>query len=724
MDNTLTKLIAPAPESETVTLVEHGNERIVAYPWLTDQDRGVRLVEHIKDENLYTSEVFASLGIDVIKEEIRAELLSRLTDSESASVVDGKWSYYTKSEKEKSAPSHWRFPTGLNKSNRQLLLDEAEEAKLYGGQFTLGSIEVSDDDELLLITFDTSGAEEYTLQVRRILDGVVLVEEENVAADYYSEVKAVFNGKGDGIYFVRHDENQRNASISYREFNRIDGGFTSDEVCLYNEIDEEYWTSASISRDRKWIIVSSGSSATREVFLVDRNNPHSGTISFAGRNKGLLFDLDIFEKKAYLITDLVKAEKPSDSGGKEEVVGGGENNLYVADFIFDTSLTQLSEVSSWVKSLRLTPKTVLEGIELFETFTAFNVRIDGLQRVLVSPRDANGIHAYPSLVGNPKAMSAQTLTGTPNFTARSFGMVERGMQPEDTFTVSLNNLHGNTATLVHSHRYPELNPNDYLSQLIYATAPDGEKVPMVLISKKNAPVLGTLLCVYGAYGLSDELDYSAVWQSLLERGVACAVAYSRGGGELGQGWYHSGSLDRKINTLTDTLACANKIKQLGFAGSNGKNIVLQGGSAGGAAVAGTVNLDPEAFVGVVGQVPFVDCLATMLDPTLPLTITEYSEWGNPTDDEGDYQNIKSWAPIENLKSHVTYPPILAIAGLNDPRVGIWEPARWVLLLRELGNQAYLRTVDAGHGGVSDKFASISEDAERAAFIYWCLTNKD
>lgn len=212
------------------------------------------------------------------------------------------------------------------------------------------------------------------------------------------------------------------------------------------------------------------------------------------------------------------------------------------------------------------------------------------------------------------------------------------------------------------------------------------------------------------------------YQSLLDLGIACATAYVRGGGELGQDWYHAGSLENKATTMTDTLAIAQKISSMGLAGVNGNNIVLEGGSAGGAAVGGTVNLDPEAFAGVIGRVPFVDCLATMLDPDMPLTIGEYGEWGNPTDSKDAYLNIKSWAPTENIETGVSYPPVLAVAGLNDPRVGIWEPARWVLLLRDAGNQAFLRTIAVGHAGSSDKFASINESAERVAFAYWCLTN--
>ena len=175
--------------------------------------------------------------------------------------------------------------------------------------------------------------------------------------------------------------------------------------------------------------------------------------------------------------------------------------------------------------------------------------------------------------------------------------------------------------------------------------------------------------------------------------------------------------------MTDTFAASEAIRAIGFAGVDGTNIVLQGGSAGGAAVGGTVNLNPQAFAGVVGRVPFVDCLATMLDATLPLTIGEYAEWGNPTEDASAWESIKSWAPTENIKSGVMYPPVFATAGLNDPRVGIWEPARWVLLLRDAGNQAFLRTAEvAGHSGASDKFSSINEAAERVAFAYWCLTS--
>jgi len=717
MENTLVKPTAPAPASESVVLVEHGQERVFAYPWLTDQNRGTRVVEHVKAENVFTNESFAQFGIDEVTKQIRNEMLSRLTDSESAIVVDGEWSYYTVDKKDKPAPSHWRFPTkGDKETESQLLFDEAEEAKGRGGQLTLGSLVISDDGELLLISFDTSGKEEYTLQVRRIIDNVVICEVEDIAADAYSNLGPLFNSKGDGLYIIHHDDTQRNSSIGYRVFDRVNGGFISEEVCIYNELDEEFWVAPSISRDRRWVIIATGSSDTSEVFILDRDNPTSSLISFSGRKPGLLFSLDILGDQAHVIADLVSIDGDS-------IKGGGENNLYVVDFVLDASLIELAPVTSWKKSLCLPSRTILENMELFVTFTAFAVRIDGLQRVMVSPRDAKGIHHFPSTVGNPGKMSAQLLAENPNYKLNSFSIVEKGMQPEDTLLVTLDSNYSNTANLIHTHTYSGLNEKDYFSQMIYGIAPDGEKIPVVVISPIHSPVIGTLLFVYGAYGLSDEIDYVSSWHSLLNRGIACATVYARGGGELGQDWYHAGSLEKKATTMTDTFAGAEAIRKIGFAGVTGKNIVLQGGSAGGAAVGGTVNLDPTVFAGVIGRVPFVDCLNTMLDSTLPLTIGEYSEWGNPTEDKSAWDNIKSWAPTENLKKNVVYPPILATAGLNDPRVGIWEPARWILLLRDLGNQAYLRTVEmAGHAGASDKFALINENAERATFAYWCLTN--
>lgn len=717
MENTLTNPTAPMPAPESIIKVEHGHERVFAYPWLTDPAFGARLTEHVKAENKFTNESFDELGINRIADEIREEMLERLTDRESSIVVDGKWSYYTVERKNEAAKSHWRFLTYGEKSNSQLLFDENEEAKQRGGQLTLGGIEISDDGELLLVSFDTSGKEEYTLQVRRISDGAVLCEENSIAADDDAGIRPLFNSQGDGIYFVRHDENQRNASVSYRTFDRVNGGFTSPEVCLYNELDEEFWVGTSISRDRKWLLLSTGTSDTSEVFVIDRNNPTSGLFSFAGRHLNLIYGLDIYGNNAQIITDLVNV-----SDGK--IVGGGEYNLYTVDFIFDINLPQLTSVSSWAQSLRLPPRTILEEFQIFETFTAFDIRLDGIQRVMVSPRDENGIHHYPSLVGNPNPVSAQFLSENPKINSKSFTIQEQGMQAENTFTVTLDNKQSNTTRLIHSRNYPGLNQKDYLGQLAYATAPDGEQIPVVIITPRSVPVIGTLLYVYGAYGLSDEIDYVSSWHSLLNRGVACAVAYSRGGGELGQAWYRAASLDKKSVTMTDTLAVAQTLQKAGLAGIDGKNIVLSGGSAGGAAVGGTVNLDPTAFAGVIGQVPFVDCLNTMLDSTLPLTIGEYSEWGNPTEDESAWADIKSWAPTENIKSDVKYPPILATAGLNDPRVGIWEPARWVLLLRDAGNQAFLRTVEvAGHKGSSNKFTLMNEDAERAAFAYWCLTDK-
>lgn len=710
---------APTPASEATLSVEHGHDRVVAYPWLSDQERGPRLVEHTKAENVYTDESFALFGINEITLDIKKEMLSRLTSYDTATIVDGKWSYYKKNDKDASAPSHWRFPTNSSKADSQLLFDEAEEARAVGGQLKLGSLDISDDGELLLVSFDTSGEEEYQFQVRRISDGTILVEETNIGADSYEQIGPIFNSLGDGVFFIRHDENQRNASISYREFDRTNGGWVTDEVVIYNEENEEFWVSAAISRDRKWVLISTGSSNTSEILVLERGNPLGGFASFSGRNTGLLFGLDILDNHAYLVADLVSVDG-------DAVVGGGEQNLYTVEFNFSSKKDGvLAPVNNWVKSLILPPHVILEDITLFDSYSAFDTRVNGLQRVFVASRDENGMHYSISTVGNPPVMSAQILGENPDVKASEFLIVEQGMQPTNTFSITFDSTKkSNTAKLIHSKEIPGLNADDYLGQLVYAEANDGTQIPFALVTPNNIPVIGSIVFVYGAYGLSDEIEYNSAFQSLLNRGIACITAYSRGGGELGQAWYHDGSLEKKATTMTDTLAVARKLREMGLAGIDGNNIVLQGGSAGGAAVGGTVNLDPESFAGVIGRVPFVDCLATMLDPNMPLTIGEYAEWGNPTEFEDAYLNIKSWAPVENIKAGVTYPPILATAGLNDPRVGIWEPARWVLVLRDAGNQAYLRTVSAGHAGSSDKFATIDENAERAAFAYWCLANKN
>jgi oligopeptidase B len=715
-------LPAPQPTNGGRIVSEHGQERFAGYPWLTDVNRGARLCKHVQKENNYTSQCFSRMGIDDITNAVENEMLSRLMDYDSPPIIDGDWIYYLKYSTKTAGPSHWRYSRNGDKNQSQLLFDEDAETKEAGGQLALADIEVSDDGTLLLVPFDTTGEEKYQFEVRRITDGKVLCHEDEISADAYGELRPLFNSKGNGIFFVRHDEQLRDASLSYREFDPINGGWTTEEQIIYFEKDETFSVSTSISKDKKWIIVNSGSSVTSEIWLLDRQNPDGVLLPFAGRGKDLLYRFDIMGDYSFVSGNL-----ETDASG-HHVVPDGEFALYLAALDFENARSGglLAPFDTWMESLELPSSVILESFDLFESFTAVETRVGGIQRVFVALRNSDGTHGELIPVGNPATMTAQTLFENTNPQAQEIALAHNGMHGEEIFLAHLD-MNAETKNIVqdyvriYAEPIPGLNPDDYVGNLIYADAEDGTKIPLAIFTPKSGKVIGTMLTVYGAYGLSDEPAYASDWQSILDHGVAIAVAYVRGGGELGRAWYNAGKFGKKIATMTDTLACARAIAKAELAGSNGKKIVLQGRSAGGAAVGGTINLDPSAFAGVIGGVPFVDCLATMLNPKLPLTIGEYEEWGNPTDSASAWQELRSWAPIENLKANVVYPPVLATGGLTDPRCGIWEPARWVLSLRDLGNEAYLRVLDAGHSGASNQFTNIKENAELAAFAIWCLT---
>jgi oligopeptidase B len=688
------------------------------------------LTKHVQSEDAYAKAAFKALGVSAIAEGVCLEMRERLCDTETASLPNGSWSYYARQEKTATALSFLRFPTGADKSQAQVYFDVAEESRLAGVPLDLGSIEISDDEKLVMVTLDGTGSEIYNFQVRRLSDGVIVCEGDNVGVDTNEDVRPIFNAQSNGVFYIRRDAVERNVSISYREFSVEDEnlGWVSEERTIFSESDLLFSVSLEISRDRKWVILDSSSGSTSEIYLIDRDNPLVPPVSLFGRHNGLMCQrVDVFDDQVLILSDL----QSRDNG---VIVGGGEYGLFVSTIELDhkvvmESRTALCPVDSWMESLVLPKGVILCDFEMSNGFTAFDTRVEGISRVMTARRKKNGQHKSPVFVGTPKPFTGQMLERDHAPFSRTVRITEKGMHPDHTFEAVINLRNPlfplvSQYRLIHSEVIPGLDPDKYLGKMLHATSDDGIQVPVVVWTPRDVPVIGSVLTVYGAYACADEIEYSSGWQSLLDHGVACSVVYARGGGELGQAWYNAGNLDKKLTTMKDTVAGARVLSENGLAGIDGKRIILRGGSAGGAAVGGAVNLAPEIFSGVIAEVPFVDCLATMLDPTLPLTITEYEEWGNPTANKKDWEAIRSWAPLENIDPKKQYPPILATAGLQDPRVGIWEPARWVLALRKNNVQAYLKSnAGAGHGEAPDKFVEIAEAAELVAFALWCLSNK-
>lgn len=718
-------LKAPNPHSESYTVLEHGRARTINYGWLTDLNYGRRLTTHIKAENNYATASFKKFEINKVAKTIAKELYGYLeTEDHSIVTVDGAWSYYTISNENTIAASHWRFPTKSDKSQSQLIFDEAQEKKKLGWDIVLGNIQISDDNKLALITYCSDESEKYILQVRNIEDGRVICECDGVSIDEDGGSLAYFNSSNDGVVFIRRDGNEKDAYLCYREFNLTrKNGWVGREIKLYCEHEEGVSIAQTISRDHSWLLLVLNSGNKTEVLIFDRNDLRKSPVKFGKNNMKFIYNIDMLGDRVFILSDLQQL-----SGGK--IGGGGEMGFFTLDA--SNGITKenvaLRSPSSWVRTIEFPKNTIIESYLLFNSFTVFGCRVNGISRVLVAPRDTEGIHGDLLSIGSPGDMIAQTIYWAPeNIESNSFMIAERGMCPGSIYQIEIKSFTKEEGLVydykvVDTDKLEGMDSTKYVGKIIQAEASDGVLIPIALWTPIHTPVIGTVLNVYGAYGEAHEIGHDEVARNLLDHGVAVATAYVRGGGELGQGWHRAGKSRNKTTTITDTIAVAQKLNSMGLAGVNGNNIVLRGESAGGIAIGGAVNLKPEAFAGVIASSPFVDCLTTMLDPTSPLTVTDYPEWGNPSKHKADWDSLYSWSPVDNVREDASnYPPILATAGLRDARVGVWEPARWVLTLRKAKATVYLRTnLDAGHVGETHQGESLKAQAEVIAFVLWCL----
>jgi len=648
------KARVPNPRAESRITFEHGRSRIINYGWLTDLSYGRRLKEHVKAENLYASESFKRMGIERISKQIGKEL-NKYFDTNLSNIViaDKDWSYYSILNQSVTAESYWRFPTSLDKSYSQLIFDEAAESERIGKNISLGGIEISDNRKLVAVTYCIDGSEKYILQIKDLKDGRIICECEGVCSDEETGNTPYFNSSSNGIIFVRRDATGKDAYLCYREFSLTSKkGWKSREIKLYTETQEEYSIYCSQSRDLAWIMMGRISGSKTDMLLFDRKDLSKPPIRFTEHEVDFNYNLEIFRDRAFISSELVQLPNGE--------ISKGEVDFYTIDLsngVHDSNVS-LRSPSTWKICFSLPENTIFDSYLLYPTFTIFNCRVDGIPRVFIAMRDKNGRHGEMFPIGNPGPLMSQTLHNSPdNFESTMFTVAENGMAPGSIYQVKIKSFSEETGLdysydCIYTNILKEMDPNKYSGEIIKTLASDGTIIPFILWIPKNISVIGTVINVYGAYGEYYSPQYDPNFISLLDHGVACAVAYARGGGELGQAWHDAGKLENKMTTVTDTLAVADKIKELGFAGADGKNIVLQGTSAGGVAIGAALNLNPEAFAGVVGESPFVDCLSTMLDPSLPLTVSEYHEFGNPSASESAWDLMPGLQWITFLKMHL------------------------------------------------------------------------
>ncbi|GGD19270.1 protease [Nocardioides daphniae] len=693
-------------ERRPVSRELHGTTRTDDYEWLREKD-SPEVLAHLEAENAWTEQATAHLADlrATLFEETKAR--TKETDLSVPTRNRGWWFYGRTFEgKEYGAscrvpvtdPDDWTPPVPDAEARvdepalpgEEVLLDLNELAEGHEF-FSLGGSALSLDDALLAYAVDTAGDERYTVRVKRLAGGSLL---DDVVEGVLGGV--TWHPDNQSFFYTTVDDAWRSDKVWRHRL----GTAQSDDELVLHETDARYWVAVGRSRDDRWLFTVSGSKTTTEWSILDTTDPEAELTVFHPRTDGLEYHLEpavIAGAPVFLVL----------------------HNGSGPDFELAVSPPAPATPAQWSPLVPHDASVRLEDVDAFATHLVLHQRSEGLTQLRILPLDADGV-GEGHLVEFDRGVYTIGSGSNPEFGQPTVRLGYTSLAvPSSVYDYDVR-----TRELTLLRRTPVLggfDVEDYEEHRIWATARDGEQVPVSLVCRKGAREAGqplpTLLYGYGAYEASIDPYFSVPRLSLLDRGAAFAIAHVRGGGEMGRRWYDQGKLEHKPNTFNDFVDVARHLVETGW--SSPETLVAEGGSAGGLLMGAVVNQAPELFGGVVANVPFVDSLTTMLDATLPLTIGEYEEWGNPEADPEVYALMASYAPYDNVAA-VDYPPILAETSLNDTRVLYVEPAKWIAKLRAtaVGRRDFLlRTeMSAGHGGVSGRYKAWHDRAFSLAWI--------
>ncbi len=724
MSSALPDLVAPQADQRPTSVTLHGDTRTDEFAWLRDRDDPAVLA-HLTAENAYTEALLAPLA--TLRDTLFQEMKARIQETDlSLPTRKGMWAYYSRTEEGKSYPIHCRRPAASvdvdpdATADEEILLDQNQLAQGHD-YFALGTFELTIDHERLAYAVDTAGDEVYELRFRDLTTGNDLddVVEETAAG-------AVWSTDGKSVLYLTQDDTMRPYQV-WRHRLESDQVDTADEL-LYEEADERFFCGLSMSATDEWIFITIGSQVTTEVRAARADDLDGGFVVVRTRQQNIEYAVDHHRSPSGAERFWVVTNHEAENFRLCEM-GVLSTSPSTPDRNQDNAVPWTAAAAEWCTDNALVAdggdllrRPKLEGLEIFRRHLVLHERLDGAERLRVIGLDEQGTLGLASVIDQPEPVHSVWPTANPDLDATflRFGYSSLTTPP----SVYDYDLQTGVRTL--RKQQPVLgdfDPTRYVSDRRMVVADDGTLVPMSIVRHRDTPIDGSapgLIYGYGSYEISTDPTFSTMRLSLLDRGFVFAMAHVRGGGELGRRWYLDGKFLHKRNTFTDFVACARSLISEGDVGVG--RLASWGGSAGGLLVGAAANLAPDLFAGVIAEVPFVDVVNTMLDDTLPLTAIEWEEWGNPQDPEY-YAYMRSYAPYENV-APVAYPAILATAGLNDPRVGFWEPAKWVQRLRAVttgDRPIVLRTeLGAGHGGPSGRYDSWRDLAFVLAFAMWSV----
>ncbi len=676
---------APRPEERPHAHEAHGVIREDAWSWLNDAEDPL-VIAHLEAENAWTEA--ATAHQEALRERLYTEMLGRIQETDrSVPARDGAWWYLRRTEAGQAYPI-WYRRHERDGAEDELVLDE--NTLLEGHEYLdVGAVAVSPEHTILAFTVDHDGDEVYELRFRDLASGEDL-------PDVLQGIASVTWTTAPGtVVYTRTDESLR----PYQVWTHTLGHPVEDDVLVYEEADPTYRVGVGLTRDQRWLTIVTGTSRTTEVWLVPADAPHAGPTCFSPRHDGHEYSVDSQGERFLVLTN-----DSDDASGKHD-----ERAMTFALKVADPART---ERAAWQTLVPARPDVSLEGVDVFSTFYVLYERENGLVhlRVVTETSDAR--------IPMPEEAWEVGPGENPMADQRHYRFCYTSLvTPASVVDFDLQT--GVSTTQKEQTVVGTFDRSDYLTQRINAVSADGTVVPISLVHRRDVVADGnrpTLLYGYGAYALAMDPSFSSTRLSLLDRGVVYAIAHVRGGTDLGRSWYEAARGQKKQRTFDDFIACAHALIAEGW--TNPRQLCLEGGSAGGLLVGAVLNQAPGLFRAAVAEVPFVDVVTSMSDPSLPLTTSDYPEWGNP-ENKDDFHAMLAWSPYDNVR-HQPYPDLLVTAGLNDPRVAFWEPVKWVARLRDRaqGNPNILLRVwmGAGHGGSSGRYGFLRD----LAFIYGWL----
>jgi oligopeptidase B len=684
----------PIAEKREHTYTHHGITVSDPYDWLYDKSYPTiddeDVLDYVKAENAYFEAKMA--GQEELTEALFTEMRARIKEDDSTVPQrNGDYMYWSEFEEGSQYRKHYRKPVGAPEgAEPQLILDQNELAEGLE-YFRLGALSVSKNGRFLAYSTDTNGSERYTGRIKDLETGELL-------ADELTELRGglTWVANDSALVYTPSTEEWRSLEIKLHTI----GEPNDSDVTLYLEDDQSFSVGAGLTAQEDYLIIASGDNETSEVRFVSSANPTGELTLVKARKKGVEYSVDIREGELWVWTNddhinfrLAKADVATP--GEWETVIAGSNEFYLTDF------------------------------DLFEGFFVTEGRLGGLDQVQIRRYDAP-LEIEP--ISFPEASYDAGLTYNPEYDQTVLRLSYESMVTPDT--VYDYDVATKTLTTLKTQEIPSgYDASQYVTERVEIEARDGTMVPVSVVMRKDrAEILakasiegpGPLhLYAYGAYGYAVPPGFSTTRLSLVDRGFAYAIAHIRGGDDLGRRWYLQGKMFERTNTFNDFVDAGRGLIAKGFTGEG--MVTASGGSAGGELMGAIINQDPKQYGAIVSHVPFVDVLNTMLNEDLPLTPGEWQEWGNPITSKESFAYILSYSPYDQVKAQ-DYPPMLVTAGLNDPRVTYWEPAKWVAKLRDTktdDNLLLMKTnMGAGHGGQSGRWNSLKETAEEFAFILW------